>query len=61
MGSSVWAPSKDVDKYVVDGELLRKVEGEVSGERAWDLVSKISRYHRIRGGGEGSGYNQCVD
>lgn len=61
MGSSIWAPSKDVNKYVVDGELLKKVEGEVSGERAWDLVSKISRFHRIRGGGKGSGYNQCVD
>ncbi|MFC2164758.1 DUF4910 domain-containing protein [Acidobacteriota bacterium] len=42
-------------------ELLRVVQNEVSGERAWDWVSKISRYHRIRGGGEGSDYNRCVE
>jgi len=61
MTSSIWAPSKDVEKYVVDGKLLKKIESEVSGERAWDMVSEISRFHRIRGGGEGSGYNECVD
>ena len=61
MTSSIWAPSKDVEKYVVEGKLLKKIESEVSGERAWDMVSEISRFHRIRGGGEGSGYNECVD
>jgi hypothetical protein len=25
------------------------------------MVSKISRFHRIRGGGEGSDYNRCLD
>ena len=35
--------------------------GELSGERAMDYIHKISRFHRIRGGGEGSGYNRAVD
>lgn len=47
--------------YLVSGELLRSIQNEVSGERTWDMVSKISRYHRIRGGGEGSDYNRCVE
>lgn len=47
-------------RSLVDEELLKAVQNEVSGERAWDMVSKISRYHRIRGGGEGSDYNRCV-
>ena len=59
--SSMWSPSKDYGRFLVDGELLRRIESEVSGERAWDMVSKISRFHRIRGGGEGSGYNRCVE
>jgi hypothetical protein len=46
---------------LVDETLLKAVQNEVSGERAWDMVSKISRYHRIRGGGEGSDYNKCVE
>ncbi len=61
MTSSMWAPSKDYERFLVDGELLKSIENEVSGERAWDTVSKISRFHRIRGGGEGSGYNRCVE
>ena len=48
-------------QQVIPEELLTLVLNEVSGERAWDMVSKISRYHRIRGGGEGSDYNRCVD
>ncbi len=32
---------------VVDEKLLKSIQNEVSGERAWDMVSKISRYHRI--------------
>jgi len=59
--SIMWSPSKDYGRFLVDGELLRRIESEVSGERAWDMVSKISRFHRIRGGGEGSGYNRCVE
>jgi len=46
---------------LLDKDLLKAVQNEVSGERAWDMVSKISRYHRIRGGGEGSDYNRCVE
>ena len=59
--SVMWSPSKDYGRFLVDGELLRRIESEVSGERAWDTVSKISRFHRIRGGGKGSGYNRCVE
>jgi len=45
---------------IIDKEMRKAIQNEVSGERAWDWVSKISRYHRIRGGGEGSDYNRCV-
>jgi hypothetical protein len=37
------------------------IQNEVSGVRAVDMVSRISKYHRIRGGGEGSEYNECVE
>ena len=47
--------------YLVDKDVLDIIRNEVSGERAWDMVSKISRFHRIRGGGEGSDYNRCVE
>ncbi|UCC39119.1 MAG: DUF4910 domain-containing protein [Candidatus Aminicenantes bacterium] len=47
--------------YLIKRELLEMIQSEVSGERAWDMVSKISRFHRIRGGGEGSEYNQCAE
>ncbi len=47
--------------YLLDQELLDIIQSEVSGERAWDMMSKISRFHRIRGGGEGSDYNRCVE
>ena len=47
--------------YLVDKELLDTIQNEVSGERAKDMVAKISRFHRIRGGGEGSDYNRCVE
>lgn len=47
--------------YLLDKELLDLIQNEVSGERAWDMVSKISRFHRIRGGGDGSDYNRCVE
>jgi aminopeptidase YwaD len=47
--------------YLIDKILMKAIENEVSGERAWDMVSKITRFHRIRGGGEGSDYNRCID
>ncbi len=47
--------------YLLDEKLLEAIQNEVSGERAWDMVSKISRFHRIRGGGKGSDYNRCID
>ena len=47
--------------YLASQDLLYKIQNEVSGERAWDMLSKISRYHRIRGGGVGSDYNRCVN
>lgn len=47
--------------YLLDKKLLEAIQNEVSGERAWDMVSKITRFHRIRGGGEGSDYNRCID
>lgn len=58
---SIWVPSKKIDRYIIEGELLKKIERQVSGQRAWDIVTQISKYHRIRGGGEGSDYNRCVD
>jgi len=45
----------------VDRALLNIIQNEVSEERAWDMVSKISRFHRVRGGGEGSDYKRCVE
>lgn len=47
--------------YLVSRQLLTTIQNEVSEERAWDMVSRISRFHRIRGGGEGSDYNRCVE
>jgi len=47
--------------YLLDEKLLEAIQNEVSGERAWDMVSKISRFHRIRGGGKESDYNRCID
>ncbi len=47
--------------YLVKDDILRIIQDEVSGERAWDMVAKISRFHRIRGGGEGSDYDRCVE
>ena len=47
--------------YLIDEKLLEAIQNEVSGERAWDMVSKIARFHRIRGGGKGSDYNRCID
>ncbi len=47
--------------YLLNKKLLEAIQNEVSGERAWDMISKISRFHRIRGGGEGSDYNRCVE
>jgi hypothetical protein len=49
------------NSYLLDKKLLEAIQNEVSGERAWDMVSKITRFHRIRGGGQGSDYNRCID
>ena len=49
------------DPYLLPPDLLESIRNEVSGERAWDMVSKISRFHRIRGAGEGSDYDRCVE
>jgi len=57
---SLFVSAQD-NPYLLDKELLEAIQNEVSGERAWDMVSKISRFHRIRGGGEGSDYNRCVE
>jgi len=53
--------SQLVGGYLVDTELAPLLIDEISGERAHDYVTKISRFHRIRGGGPGSGYNDAVD
>ncbi len=47
--------------YLLPLDILESIQNEVSGERAWDMVSKISRFHRIRGAGEGSDYDRCVE
>lgn len=49
------------EPYLLPADLLKNIQNEVSGERAWDMVSKISRFHRIRGAGEGSDYDRCVE
>jgi hypothetical protein len=56
-----WAAYAQDDPYLLSPEILRNIQIEVSGERAWDMVSRISRFHRIRGGGEGSDYDRCVE
>jgi aminopeptidase-like protein len=45
----------------VDREILNEILNEVSGERTWDLASQITRFDRVRGGGKGSGLNECVE
>lgn len=49
------------DDFLLSPKILQSIRNEVSGERAWDMVSKISRFHRIRGAGEGSDYDRCVE
>jgi len=46
--------------FFLDVDLQNTLITNLSGERAKDYVMKISRYHRIRGGGDGSNYNECV-
>ena len=58
-GPSVAFPQDN--PYLLSPEILRSIQDEVSGERAWDMVSRISRFHRIRGAGEGSDYDRCVE
>ncbi|MCK4762813.1 MAG: M28 family peptidase [Candidatus Aminicenantes bacterium] len=49
------------DNIPVDKKTASLLINEISGERAMDYIHKISRFHRIRGGGEGSGFNRAVD
>lgn len=49
------------DNLLIDKKAAPFLLGELSGERAMDYIHKISRFHRIRGGGPGSGYNRAVD
>jgi len=56
-----WDPVQGDYPYLVDRETLDLILNEVSGERAWDLASQITRFDRVRGGGEGSGFNDCVE
>ena len=46
---------------LVNPSVADPIVDRISGERAKDYVQKISRFHRIRGGGPGSGYNDAVD
>jgi hypothetical protein len=57
----LWTRADKENVYLLDRELLDKIRNEVSGLRAWNTVSKISQYHRIRGGGEGSDYYKCTE
>jgi aminopeptidase YwaD len=59
--SNVITAFSQENAFLLPTDLLRSIQMEVSGERAWDMVSKISRYHRIRGAGEGSDYDRCVE
>lgn len=52
---------QDDQACLVDQKLAPFLVNEISGERTLDYITKISRFHRIRGGGPGSGYNDAVD
>jgi hypothetical protein len=58
--SSLAAFSQE-NPYLLPPDLLKNIQNDVSGERAWDMLSKISGFHRIRGAGEGSDYDLCVE
>ncbi|RKY89315.1 hypothetical protein DRQ09_01595 [candidate division KSB1 bacterium] len=47
--------------FLIDVEKQNVIINHLSGERAKDYVMRITRFNRIRGGGEGSDYNACVD
>jgi len=47
--------------FFLDADMQNVLITNLSGERAKDYVTRISRFHRIRGGGDGSDYNACVD
>lgn len=53
--------AQTTDGLLVDKKTAPFFIGELSGERAMDYIHKISRFHRIRGGGRGSDYNRVVD
>lgn len=50
-----------IDDFLVESRVADPIVGSISGERAKDYVERISRFHRIRGGGPGSGFNDAVD
>ena len=52
---------QDDPAYLVNQKLAPLLVNEISGERTLDYITKISRFHRIRGGGQGSGYNDAVN
>ena len=47
--------------YLIDPKIAPLLINEISGERTHDYITRISRFHRIRGGGPGSGYNDAID
>jgi aminopeptidase-like protein len=59
--SSASIQAQSADGLLVDKDAAPFFLGELSGERAMDYIHKISRFHRIRGGGAGSGYDRAVD
>jgi hypothetical protein len=46
---------------LIDPGVAGLIVDRISGERAKGYVEKIAQFHRIRGGGPGSGYNEAVD
>lgn len=46
---------------LIDPGIADPIIDRISGERAKDYVERISRFHRLRGGGPGSGFNDAVD
>lgn len=53
--------AQSFENILVDKKAAPFLLAELSGERAMDYIHKISRFHRIRGGGPGSGFNRAVD
>lgn len=49
------------DGSLIDPGTADPIVDMISGERAKEYVERISQFHRLRGGGPGSGYNEAVD